>query len=82
LAFISDAVLFARQGGLLAMGVDFNPPHRAVFFVHRILQGAKPGELPVELPTTFHLVVNLKAADALGIVVTPAIIAGAEEVIE
>ena len=79
----SDAAPFAREGGLLALGTDFAAiGHRGAFYVHRLLQGAKPSELPVELPTEFKLIVNLKAADALGIVVPPAIIAGADEVIE
>jgi putative ABC transport system substrate-binding protein len=80
---VSDAAQFVRQGGLLALGVnDYGIAHRGAFFVHRILQGAKPGDLPVELPTEFRLIVNLKAAAAIGLVVPPAIMAAADEVIE
>jgi putative ABC transport system substrate-binding protein len=80
---VSDNVDFAREGGLLALGPDFVAiGRRAATYVHRILQGAQPGELPVEHPTEFRLMVNLKAAGTLGIVIPPALLARADEVIE
>jgi putative ABC transport system substrate-binding protein len=74
---------FARDGGLLSYGVDqVDNWRRAASYVDRILRGANPGDLPVQLPTKFELVVNLKAAKALALVVPQSILLRADEVIE
>jgi putative ABC transport system substrate-binding protein len=74
---------FARDGGLLSYGVDFVDNYRrAATYVDRILRGEKPAKLPVQLPTKFEMVVNLKTAKALGIAVPPSIMLRADEVIE
>jgi putative ABC transport system substrate-binding protein len=74
---------FAREGGLLSYGVDLADPYRrAASYVDRILRGAKPAELPVQLPTKFEMVLNLKTAKALGLSVPPSIMLRATGVIE
>jgi putative ABC transport system substrate-binding protein len=74
---------FARDGGLLSYGADrVDTFRRAASYVDRILRGAKPGDLPVQLPTKFEMVVNLKTAKALGLTVPPSIMLRADEVIE
>jgi putative ABC transport system substrate-binding protein len=76
-------VEFAQAGGLLGFGVDLRELwHRAAYFVDRILQGAKPGDIPVEQPTKFDLIINLKTAKALGLDIPPSLLARADEVIE
>jgi putative tryptophan/tyrosine transport system substrate-binding protein len=74
---------FAREDGLLSYGVDqVDTFRRAATYVDRILRGAKPAELPVQFPTKFELVVNLKIAKALGLMVPQSILRSADEVIE
>jgi putative tryptophan/tyrosine transport system substrate-binding protein len=79
-SWLSD---FARDGGLLSYGPDLVDNFRRVAtYVDRILRGAKPGDLPVQLPTKFEMVVNRKTATALGLAVPPSILLRATEVIE
>jgi hypothetical protein len=74
---------FALSGGLVSYGIDLPESYRrAASYVDRILRGAKPAGLPVELPIKFELVINLKTAKALGIAVPPTLLATADEVIE
>jgi putative ABC transport system substrate-binding protein len=74
---------FVRAGGLISYGVDFpDLQRRAAVYVDRILKGAKPSDLPVQLPTKFELAVNLKTAKALGLQLPPTLTAVADEVIE
>lgn len=74
---------FVTSGGLMSYGVD---PHdlmrRSASYVDRILKGAKPGELPIQAPTKFELIVNLRAAKALGLVIPETFLVRADEVIE
>jgi len=77
------SITFARDGGLLSYGVDpLESYRRAASYVDRILRGAKPGDLPVQFPIKFEMVVNLKTAKALGLVVPQSILLRANEVIE
>jgi ABC-type uncharacterized transport system substrate-binding protein len=74
---------FAEGGGLMSYGVDVTDLHRrSATYVDHILKGDKPGDLPVQQPTKFDLVINLKTAKALDITIAPSLVATADEVIE
>jgi putative ABC transport system substrate-binding protein len=75
--------VFARRGGLICYGPDIAELYRSgATYVDRILRGAEPGELPVQLPTKYQLIINSRTARDLGITVSPSLIARADEVIE
>jgi ABC-type uncharacterized transport system substrate-binding protein len=81
-AIYSDK-LFVEAGGLMSYGANDRELHRrAAVFVDKILKGAKPGELPVEQPTTYELVINLKTAKALTLAISPALLRRADQLIE
>ena len=72
-----------EAGGLISYGVNLNSCfHRAAYYIDKILKGTKPGDLPVEFPTSIELVINLKAAKSLALQISPTLIARADEVIE
>jgi putative ABC transport system substrate-binding protein len=75
--------LFAEVGGLLSYGADLpNEWRRAASYVDRIIKGANPGELPVQAPVKFELVINLKTVRALGAEVPPTVLSRADDLIE
>jgi putative ABC transport system substrate-binding protein len=80
---VSQSAVIARDGGLLSYAADFRDIfRRAARYVDGILRGAKPSELPVQMPIKYLMVINLKTARALGLSVPPALLVAADEVVE
>jgi putative ABC transport system substrate-binding protein len=83
LAYMSNSREATAAGGLISIAANLPDLYeRAAFYVDRILKGAKPADLPVEQPTRFPVVLNMKTAQALGLVLSPSLLAQIDEVIE
>lgn len=83
LPVISGWPIFAESGALCTCGPNLRVSYRRLaYYANRILKGAKPTDLPIEQPTKFELIINLKTANALGLAVPPSLLAHADEVIE
>ena len=80
---IYPARLYVEAGGLMSYGPNLPDLwRRAAAYVDKILKGAKPGDLPVEQPTTFELVINNRTAKAMGLTIPPSLVLRADEIVE